>query len=568
VTDTGAGGHTAGAAPSSPAARAPARAPERVPDPTQVRALFVATLRRATRSTMTASRRGKPRGLYFLLAMYAVMGLMFGLLAFIHPDAFTFSLVVGSATFMMTGMTLVAESSTLLFDPRDHDILGHRPIHPRTLLAARSLSLVALSLVLGLALNLVPTFTGLFTRDARPWFPLVHLVTLVIMSVFTAGTVVFAYALLARLVSRRTFDSIASWTQVAISVVLIVSYQIVPRLMDRLQGFSIEAAHPVLMFLPPTWFASLSMVMLGTVSGLRMWTMAMMALLFTIGLAWAANRYLAAGFARQVAALGEAVAPEKPARARARPSRAGEAGGASRAGAPTGALMGTLLPDPVERGAFRLARAYLARDRDMRMRIYPSLAMIVVFPVIAILDPQRNSRLGAIMAVFMAGTLPASAMMTFKMSPHYQAAELFRYAPIRGTAALFHGVRKAMILFLAVPGVLLSGTILWFGLPDHRVLLLAIPALMAIPTLSLIDGLAGDYLPLSMAPTGGRQGAINIGIMIASFVTLAVIAGLAAWAQAAGWLWQMAAVELAALLVLHPLLLRGIRIRELDRGGG
>lgn len=554
MTDAGAG---------APAPAVPAH--ERLPDPIQVRALFVATLRRATRSTMTASRRGKPRGLYFLLVMYAVMGLMFGLLAFIHPDAFTFSLVVGSATFMMTGMTLVAESSTLLFDPRDHDILGHRPIHPRTLLAARSLSLVALSLVLGLALNLVPMVTGLFTRDARPWFPLAHLVTLVIMSVFTAGTVVFAYAVLARLVSRRTFDTIASWTQVAISVVLIVSYQIVPRLMDQLQGFRVEAAHPVLMFLPPTWFASLSMVMMGTVSGLRMWTMAMMALLFTIGLAWAANRYLAAGFVRQVAALGETPAPEATPEVRAR--RAARAGEAPRTGAPTGALMGTMLPDPVERGAFRLARAYLARDRDMRMRIYPSLAMIVVFPVIAILDPQRNSRLGAIMAVFMAGTLPASAMMTFKMSPHYQAAELFRYAPIRGTAALFHGVRKAMILFLAVPGVLLSGTILWFGLPDRHVLLLAVPALMAIPTLSLIDGLAGDYLPLSMAPTGGRQGAINIGIMLASFVTLAVLAGLAAWAQATGWLWQMAAVELAALLVLHPLLLRGIRVRELDRGG-
>jgi ABC-2 type transport system permease protein len=304
------------------------------------------------------------------------------------------------------------------------------------------------------------------------------------------------------------------------------------------------------------------MVMLGSVTGVRTWTMAMMALLFTIGLAWAANRYLAAGFMRQVAALGEAPAPEATPAVRAR--RSARAKEAPR----TGALMGTMLPDPVERGAFRLARAYLARDRDMRMRIYPSLAMIVVFPVIAILDPQHNSRLGAIMAVFMAGTLPASAMMTFKMSPQYQAADLFRYAPIRGTASLFHGVRKAMILFLAVPGVLVGGTILWFGLPDHRVLLLAIPALMAIPTLSLIDGLAGDYLPLSMAPTSGRQGAINMGIMIASFVTLAVLAGLAAWAQATGWLWQMAGVELAALLVLHPLLLRGIRIRELDRQGG
>ena len=539
---------------------------DRVPDPVQVRAILFATLRRATRSTMSASRRGKPRGLYFLLAMYAVMGLLFGMLAFVHPDAFTFSLVIGSATFMMTGMTLVAESSTLLFDPHDQDILGHRPIHPRTLLAARSLSLIVLSLVLGLALNLVPMVTGLWSRGARPWFPLAHLVTLVVMAVFTSGVVVFAYAVLSRLVSRRAFDSIASWTQVAISVVLIVSYQLVPRLMDRLQGFHVEAAHPALLLLPPTWFASLSMVLMGAGSGLRMWTMAGVAVVLTIAMAWGANRYLAAGFARQVAALGE-IAVREPSPRRVRARRAGTGADAEPTRAPTGALMGTFMRDPVERGAFRLARAYLARDRDMRMRIYPSLAMIVVFPVIAILDPQRNSRLGAIMAVFLAGTLPATAMMTFKMSPQYQAADLFRYAPLRGTASLFHGVRKAMLLFLAVPGVLVSATILWFGLPDRRIMLLAIPALAAIPTLSLMDGLAGDYLPLSIPPTSGRQGAINIGIMIASFVTLAVLAGLAAWAQATGWLWQMAGIELAALAILHPLMLRGIRVRTLSREG-
>jgi len=551
---------TPGPVPTPAQAHVPRHDP--VPDPVQVRAILIATLRRATHSTMSASRRGKPRGLYFLLAMYAVMGLLFGLLAFVHPDVFTFILVIGSATFMMTGMTLVAESSTLLFDPHDQDILGHRPIHPRTLLAARALGLITLSLVLGLSLNLVPMVTGLWTRGARPWFPLAHLVTLAVMAVFTAGVVVFAYALLARLVSRRTFDTIASWTQMAISVILIVSYQLVPRLMDRLQGFHIEAAHPALLLLPPTWFASLSMVLMGAADGPRMWTMAGVAVVLTIAMAWAANRYLAVGFARQVAALGEvAIREPSPRRGRARRAQSGATA------VPTGALMGTLLPDPVERGAFRLARAYLARDRDMRMRIYPSLAMIVVFPVIAILDPQRNSRLGAIMAVFLAGTLPASAMMTFKMSPHYQAAELFRYVPIRGTAALFHGVRKAMLLFLAIPGVLLSGSILWFGLPDRHILLLAIPALMAIPTLSLMDGLAGDYLPLSMAPTGGRQGAINIGIMIASFLTLAVLAGIATWAQATGWLWQLAVAELVALAILHPLLLRGIRVRELSREG-
>ena len=284
----------------------------RVPDPTQVKALLAATLRRATRGSMVSGRRGKPRGLIFLLSMYGVMGFLLGLVAFVHPDVFTFSLVVWSATFMMAGMTLVAESSTLLFDPRDNDVLGHRPIHPRTLLMARSVALVALALLLGLALNLVPMFTGLAANGARPWFPAVHLLTLLLMTVFTAGAVVFVYGLLARFVSRRTFDTIASWTQVAISAVLIASYQMVPRLMDRLQGFHIDVAHPLLLILPPTWFAALAMVLMGVDTGTRALVMSAAAVISTAGLAWSANRYLAEGYARQMAALAETPARAEP----------------------------------------------------------------------------------------------------------------------------------------------------------------------------------------------------------------------------------------------------------------
>lgn len=526
-----------------------------IPDPVQVRAILVATLRRATRGTVSATGRGRPRGLVFLLFTYGVMGLLFGMLPFIGTDVFTFSMVIWSATFMMAGMTMVAESSTLLFDPRDHDILGHRPIHPRTLLAARALSLVALSLVLGLALNLVPTVTGLFARGSKPWFPVAHLATLPILAVFCAGTVVFVYALLARLVSRRAFDTMASWMQVGVSVVLVVSYQLVPRLMDRLGTFRLESAHPALLALPPTWFAALSMTMLGVDTGPRALALAGAALGATVVLAWGANRFLAEAYARQVAALSEASAPApSAARARRRGARSRFRG-----------LLEAVLRDPVERGAFRLARAYLARDRDMRMRIYPSLALVAVFPVIAILDPDTRGRLGAIMAIFIIGTLPATSMMTFKMSPHHAASELFRYVPVHGTASIFHGVRKAMLTFLVVPSLVVSAAILWFGTADHHALLLALPALLAIPTLSLLDGLAGDYLPLSIAPTGGRQGAVNLGMMLLGFVSLGVFAGLAALADAQGWLWPLVAVELVTLAIVHPLLLRVIRMRALDR---
>ncbi len=546
-----------GPAPGPDAARGPrTSATHPAPDPVQVKAILRATLRRAMRGGMMASRSGKPRGLIFLLVMYAVLGLVIGLLAFNHPDVFSFSLLIWSFTFLTAGMTMVSESSTLLFDPRENDILGHRPIHPRTLLLAKSLGLILLSLLLGLAVNLVPMFTGLVTTGARPWFPLAHLVSLAVIVFFTAAVVVFVYGLLARVVSRRTFDTVASWSQVGVTVLLIVSYQMVPRLMDRAQGFHLDAAHPALLLLPPTWFAALTQVMMGSELSARMLAMASVAVLATPLLGWAALRHLAGDYARQVAALGETPVEAKP------PAHAA----ARAAGVRGGGLLRFWLRDPVERGAFRLAAAYMARDRDVRMRLYPQLAGFLVLVLIATLDRKTGARYGSILCLYVAGTLPASAMMTLKMSPQYAAADLFRYAPIAGTAAIFHGVRKAILVFLVAPCLLASGTAIWLVQTDHHTLLVTLPALMALPTLSLVNGLAGDYLPLSLAPISGRQGAINVGIMLIGGVWLAVFSVLAILGDRYGWFWELIGLEAAALALIHPLLLRGIRVRALSRG--
>src|SRR5262249_54454398 len=135
-------------------------------------------------------------------------------------------------TMVMGGMTMVAESSQLLFSPDEHDILGHRPIGPRTLLLARSLSLLGLTLLMALSLNLLPMFFGLWIAGSPPWFPLAHLITIVMLSAFCAAAVVFVYVLLARLIGRERFDSFASWMQLAVSVTFILGYQIIPRLIE------------------------------------------------------------------------------------------------------------------------------------------------------------------------------------------------------------------------------------------------------------------------------------------------------------------------------------------------
>src|SRR5258706_7214420 len=210
------------------------------------------------RVTQSMSRGGKPRSLLFVLGMYVFMGLMNSLLLLtIHLDVFTFTVILHSMTFFVVGMALTAESGDILLNANESDVLVHRPIHPRTLLLAKSINLIAFTLILATALNLFPTFSGLYASGARPWFPIVHLGSMILLCVFCASAVVCTYGLVIKFLDREKFDNFAAWSQVAMSILFLFGYQIVPRLLRRFEGLSFEPYARYLFPLPPAWFAGI-----------------------------------------------------------------------------------------------------------------------------------------------------------------------------------------------------------------------------------------------------------------------------------------------------------------------
>src|SRR5258708_12558970 len=102
-------------------------------------------------------RGSKPRSLIFVLVMYAFVGLMTGIAAS-QLDVFTYAVLVHSMTFFVVGMAVTSESGDILFNANESDVLVHRPIHPRTLLLAKAINLVAFTLILAPAFTLFPPF--------------------------------------------------------------------------------------------------------------------------------------------------------------------------------------------------------------------------------------------------------------------------------------------------------------------------------------------------------------------------------------------------------------------------
>ena len=527
-------------------------------DREQLRALLKCYWRLSTRGRVARSmgRGGKPRSLIVVLVMYMLVGLMTGIIVLsTQIDLFTYTILVHSMTFFVVGMAVTSESGDILFNPNESDVLMHRPIDPRTLLLAKSINLVVFTLILATALNLFPTFFGLAAMGARAWFPVVHLISMVVLCVFCAAAVVCTYGIVIKFLDREKFDNFAAWSQVAMSVLFIGGYQIVPRLLQRFEGLTLKPYARYLFPLPPAWFAGLDSWIAGN-QGASGALLGLLGLVTTLTLAYVAIGKLSPSYSEGLTKINE---PRSSAPTRVR--------GRKRI-AIRNPILRWWLRDPIELWSFRLAAAYMRRDRDIKLRLYPSLTIFLIFPLMSLLDRNRSgfSVFVPLMTVWMLGIMPLQALQTLQMSQHYLAADIFAIAPLRSAAPVFHGVRKAMLFYLLMPALCIAAILIGYLAPGGGSgLLLAVPGLVAIPVLSLFPALTEEYLPLSRPPSRGTQSSRNMVLMFMSMLAMAavLIMSYAAWVFEI--IWYVVGIEVIAGGVVYYFLNRVIKGRPLVR---
>jgi ABC-2 type transport system permease protein len=528
----------------------------RLIDGLQLRALLRCYWRLNTRGKLAGSLRrrqsGKPRGLLFIAVMYMLVGLTTSLSVFAHMNVFTYAMILHSMTFLVVGMAITSESGDILFSANESDVLLHRPIHSRTLLLAKGLNLVGLALFLAGSLNFFPIFFGLAAHGTHWWFPLTHIVSIALLSVFCCAAVVCTYGLIVRFFDREKFDNFAAWTQVAMSFLFVGGYQLVPRLMQHFNGLNLENS-PFLLPLPPAWFAAVDVI--GTMESAQhsVWWLVIIGLVATGALAYSAIGKLAPSYGEALARLGEA--RQRSAKSRRAPQQTNRA---------RNSFFRWWMPDPIERVSFHLAAAYMRRDREIKLRLYPSLGSFLVFPLMGLLDRRTGaSPFIPLLTVWMLGQLPIIAMETLRTSSQAAAADIFATAPLKTGASIFLGVRKATIFYLMVPALCLATGLLVLVIHSRSALLLALPGLVAIPVVSLLPACVDTYLPLSRSPQVGTQSAKNTTLMFGTMLTMGILAGISYVASEANFLPILLLVEIAIVVTVYWALKRHIQNRPL-----
>jgi hypothetical protein len=453
-------------------------------------------------------------------------------------------------------MFVAASAGEVLFNKEEGDILMHRPVTPKTLLWAKIAVLVQVSLWLAGAFNLIGFLVGLGAADGGWRFPIAHALSTSLEALFCTACVVMTYQLCLRWFGRERLEGLMTTAQVLLAVLAVVGGQLVPQLLVRFGSkMRLGVDSWWVGLLPPAWFAGLDDWLAGGGSTGSL-ALAVVGVAATAATLWLAFGKLAHNYEAGLQALSETITPK--------PKRGGRRPFIER-------LVATpplkwWLRDPVERASFMLTGAYLARDRDTKLRIYPGIAPMLVMPLIFLLQERgrggiSGSGFGAAFSGAYVGLVPLLALNLLQYSQQWQASDLFRLAPLEGPGQICHGARRAVMCFLTLPTVICFGLLSWLASNDPSHLALLVPGIIALPVYALIPNLGGKGVLLSQPiddAKSARRGLTMMGVM---FISMA-LGGIARWAWSAGWFaWMLGGEALVALGVYSALRLSLTRAR-------
>jgi hypothetical protein len=531
--------------------------PEPVPTPEKtLRRLFLTLFLRG-RGARGLNKQGTPKSigqkLSLTLLFYALFGCM--ALAFLHQPVFALSVYLHAMTFVFLGMFVASSAGEILFNKEEADILMHRPVTPKAMLWAKIRVLVEVSLWLAAAFNLVGLFVGF--GSACNWrFPVIHLFSTTLEALFCTGCVVLIYQLCLRWFGRERLEGLMTTAQVFVSIAAVMSGQILPRLVFRFDHvLTVGESSWWIGLLPPAWFAGFDDAFAGS-AALYSWLLAALAVIVTGTVLWIAFGKLARNYEMGLQALNETISTRvKKSNHRRWLDRL--------VNLPP---LSWWLRDPVARASFLLTAAYLIRDRDVKLRVYPGIAPILIIPFVFLLQNNHHKDasdvgFGVPFSGVYLGMVPLLGLQMLQYSQQWQASDIFRAAPMAGPAQLCHGARRAVLCLLALPMLLLVGLIVWLLRGDWSQLVLLLPGIIALPVFALVPSLGGKAVPLSQPTDAAKSAGRGLNMIVVMIIAFA-LAGLASLAWSQGWFWRLVLGEFVVAAGLYLFMRRSLaRVR-------
>ncbi|GHN01358.1 hypothetical protein WSM22_28470 [Cytophagales bacterium WSM2-2] len=437
--------------------------------------------------------------------IYGLFGAFLSALIGYFPSViFSFS-IYHSYLMVMITLTLISDFSAVLLDTSDNTIVLPRPITPKTFYAARTTHILLYIVQIGLALALIPIVVTFFVHGVLTGVAIIltTILTVILSVALTNGL----YLLMMRFTSEEKLKAIVNYFQIGMAVLMMGGYQLLPRMLGSqdLENVATDL-HWWSIFIPPMWMAGMGKMLKDFTFEPLYLTVTALAIIVPVATWKLIDKYLTPYFTTKIADLGTSVAPAPI--VSASPSKPGWV-----------ASIGNRVTKPgLERAAFSLVTFAFARDRKLKLRIYPAIGYFVVMIIVFTLQSKSKGDLPLMEYIMSLGNTERhlfviyaciyvllTASFEIHFSDEYKAAWVFNSAPIQKPGELLVGTLKGVLVKFFVPLYAATSFIILLIWREKAIVDLAFGFFTCMLLMLIISVISDKYMPQSMAYTGRSQ---------------------------------------------------------------
>lgn len=433
------------------------------------------------------------------------------------PVMMATNIVIGITLFMLVSL-MISDFSAVLLDVKEKNILLPKPIDNKTFNAAKVTHIFIYLMGLSISLTSIPAVLG--TIKYGVVFAIIMFVEFFIIALVVISLTSIIYTVVLNLFDGEKLKDIINYFQIILVFVFAFGYQFIFRIFDydKLSNHEYTAKlwH---LFLPSMWFAAPFGVL---IDGYRDNIVLLLCALAVVGPIILTILYLkkvVPYFERNLQKLND------------------NGGGVSKGKDKRQDFIANLVcTNNIEKSMFKFTQNMISSERSLKLKIYPSLAMAVFFPIIFILPRIKDGQsfitvmrdgMGGCAHLTMYNTVFLLCFCTafISNSDNYKGAWIYKALPIDDPGLLFKGAIKATLCKLIIPLYILVSFIFFMFKGLTISLDIIIIFFVLIFTALLYFKLANKSLPFTVKFATSDNGKL-IGPGIVTFLLLGVCVGI------------------------------------------
>ncbi|EJO5348265.1 ABC transporter permease [Clostridium botulinum] len=398
------------------------------------------------------------------LLLYGLMGVFLAVFIFIpSPMVVKMSINIGAIMFLLMS-TMIADFSSVLLDIRDKNILNTKPLDPKTINAAKTTHiLIYITYIAGAIAG--PTLIGGLIKYKFKFF-IIFFFQIILISVFTMFFTAILYYFILKIFDGEKLKDIINYFQIVLSIVLLLGYQIIPRVFD-FAGVNVNFKIKWWSYLvPPVWFGAPYSLIMEHNTGREYVLLSIMCVAIPIIIFGIYYKFIVPYFEENLQKLDSSISKKGTYE--------------ETKGVRNKRYASIFCRDKIENVFFRFSRNMISTERRLKLKLYPGLGFAVIFPFIMLISSfskyksvsqafnefsNGNYYFWIYLSVFML----AANVELLSQSEKYKGSWIYTFLPIDNPGKIQKGVLKGFILRYILP-VFFSICIVFFIMCGLRIL--------------------------------------------------------------------------------------------------